>query len=85
MSALYGFFTGLFFALQPTVFVRITRDLRILGTRFGMAFTLLSVALLFESPISGALQDAYGYHASWAWVGATILAGAATISFARAL
>lgn len=85
VSILYGFFTGSFFALQPTIFVRLTGDMKVLGTRFGMAFTVMSVALLFGSPISGALQDTYGYWASWAWVGATILAGAAIIGVAKVI
>lgn len=85
LSILYGFFTGSFFALQPTIFVRLTQNMKVLGTRFGMAFTVMSVALLFGSPISGALQDAYGYNASWVWVGATILTGGAIIAVAKAM
>ncbi|KAH8651433.1 major facilitator superfamily domain-containing protein [Xylariales sp. PMI_506] len=83
VAIIYGFWTGSFFALQPTNFVQLTADLRIVGTRFGMAFTVMSVALLFGSPISGALQDAYDYNASWAWVGATISAGGCVIGLAR--
>ncbi|KAI0169581.1 major facilitator superfamily domain-containing protein [Hypoxylon sp. FL1284] len=56
VACFYGFFTGSFFALQPTCFATLTKDMKVLGTRFGMAFTVLSVALLFGSPISGALQ-----------------------------
>lgn len=75
VAVVYGFFTGTFFALQPTVFVRLTKDMRIMGTRFGMAFSVMSFALLFGPPISGALQRVFGYNASWVWAAATILFG----------
>ncbi|KAI1841010.1 hypothetical protein JX265_012887 [Neoarthrinium moseri] len=85
VAIVYGFFTGAFFALQPTNFVQLTSDMRILGTRFGMAFTVMSVALLFGPSISGALQDAYGYYASWVWVAVTILAGGLIIGAASVM
>ena len=79
VACLYGFFTGSFFTLQPTCFVGLTRDMKVMGTRFGMAFTLLSVALLFGTPISGILQGKYGYHASWIWTGVALFVGGCTI------
>lgn len=79
----YGFFTGSFFALQPTIFVRLTSDPRMIGTRFGMAFLTMSVALLFGPPISGALLDEAGYDAAWVWAGATIMAGGGLILASR--
>lgn len=75
VAVVYGFFTGSFFALQPTVFVRLTKDMRFMGTRFGMAFSVMSIALLFGPPIAGALQRVFGYKASWVWAGATVLLG----------
>ncbi|GKU06002.1 unnamed protein product [Fusarium langsethiae] len=51
-----GFFTGSFFALQPTIFVRLTSDARRIGTRFGIAFSVMSFALLFGPPVGGALR-----------------------------
>lgn len=85
VAVIYGFFSGSFFALQPTVFARLTSDMSVLGTRFGMAFTVLSVALLFGSPISGALQGPGGYDASWTWIGATVFAGSFIIYTGRGL
>lgn len=85
VAVIYGFFSGSFFALQPTVFARLTADVSVLGTRFGMAFTVLSMALLFGTPISGALQNTGGYHASWAWTGATLFTGAFIIFASRGL
>lgn len=84
VACLYGFFTGSFFALQPTCFVGLTKDRKALGTRFGMAFTVLSVALLFGSPISGVLQGRYGYSASWIWAGVALFTGSFAIFAAHA-
>lgn len=82
-AIVYGFFTGTFFALQPTIFWRLSVDPLTVGTRFGMAFVVLSVALLFGPPISGALLDNTGYDAAWIWSGATILAGGGLILASR--
>ncbi|GAP91334.1 putative FAD monooxygenase [Rosellinia necatrix] len=81
VAVVYGFFTGTFFALQPTVFVRLTKDMRFMGTRFGMAFSVMSISLLFGPPIAGALQRVYGYEASWIWSGATMLLGTGVFIF----
>ncbi|KAK6713572.1 hypothetical protein SNK04_004537 [Fusarium graminearum] len=80
-----GFFTGSFFALQPTIFVRLTSDARRIGTRFGMAFSVMSVALLFGPPVGGALRKSMGYTASWVWAGLTIFVGGMLILCSRLL
>lgn len=85
VAIFYGFCSGMFFAMQPTVFVHLTSDMTVVGTRFGMAFTVMSVALLFGSPISGAMQGPGGYNASWIWCGLTVFAGSLVISGARIL
>lgn len=85
VAVFYGFFSGMFFAMQPTVFVRLTSDMTVVGTRFGMAFTVMSVALLFGSPISGALQGPGGYDASWIWCGIAVFVGSLITSGARVL
>jgi predicted MFS family arabinose efflux permease len=78
-----GFFTGSFFALQPTIFVRLTSDPRRIGTRFGMAFSVMSIALLFGPPVAGALRRERGYDAAWIWAGVTILVGGGLIIIGR--
>ncbi|KAG7140527.1 Aspyridones efflux protein apdF like [Verticillium longisporum] len=60
VAVIYGFVVGTFFALQPTIFVRLTPDPTYIGTRFGMAFTVMSFALLFGPPIAGALRREFG-------------------------
>ncbi|KAM0243074.1 hypothetical protein ACHAP5_006955 [Fusarium lateritium] len=78
-----GFFTGSFFALQPTIFVRLASDPRRIGTRFGMAFSVMSFALLFGPPVGGALRRSLGYTAAWVWAGLTILIGGILILCSR--
>ncbi|KAF5977942.1 riboflavin transporter MCH5 [Fusarium coicis] len=80
-----GFFTGSFFALQPTIFVRLTSDPRRIGTRFGMAFSVMSVALLFGPPVGGALRRSLGYTAAWVWAGLTVFVGGILILCSRLL
>ncbi|KAF5024491.1 hypothetical protein F66182_3431 [Fusarium sp. NRRL 66182] len=78
-----GFFTGSFFALQPTIFVRLTSDPKRIGTRFGMAFSVMSFALLFGPPVGGVLRRSLGYNAAWAWAGITIFIGSILILAGR--
>lgn len=86
ISVVYGFFTGTFFALQPTIFVRLTGDMSVMGTRFGMAFSIMSFGLLIGSPISGVLQRAFGsYNASWVWAAITLAGGSALLGVSRTL
>lgn len=86
VSVVYGFFTGTFFALQPTIFVRLTGDMSVMGTRFGMAFSVMSLGLLIGSPISGVLQRAFAsYNASWVWAAITLAGGSTLLAFSRTL
>lgn len=83
VTAVYGFFAGTFFGLQPTTFVKLTADKSYMGTRFGMAFTVMSVAILFGSPIAGALSRSHGYLSGWIWAGCCLAASGFTIFTAR--
>lgn len=73
LAFLYGFFSGSFSSLPPVVMVVITKDLRSYGTRLGMFFALVSVALLIGTPIGGAiLSDAKSYHGVQVFSGACL-------------
>lgn len=82
---LYGFFTGAFFSLQPTVFGRLTADVERIGTRMGMAATCMSFGLLLGAPASGALMRNFGFYASWAWSGLALALGAVAMMGSRGL
>ncbi|KKK22711.1 hypothetical protein P175DRAFT_0508052 [Aspergillus ochraceoroseus IBT 24754] len=55
LSVLYGIFSGGFVSLPPVVMITLTKDLRDLGTRLGMLFGIISIALLVGTPIGGAI------------------------------
>ncbi|KAI9172558.1 putative pyoverdine/dityrosine biosynthesis protein [Paramyrothecium foliicola] len=79
----YGFFVGTLFALLPTLIVRMTSDIRRVGSRFGMAFATFSVAFLFGPPVAGALRREYNYNAAWIWAGTVTLVGGVVNALAR--
>ncbi|CAN8100714.1 unnamed protein product [Discula destructiva] len=83
--SLYGFFTGAFFSLQPTVFGRLTADPKWIGTRMGMAATCMSFGLLLGAPSSGALMRHFGFHATWAWSGVALAMGGVAMVASRGL
>lgn len=85
LLVLYGFFTGAFFSLQPTIFARLTQDKNRIGTRIGMASTCMSVGLLIGAPAGGALIRTFGYYAGWAWSGVAIASGTALMVGSRGL
>ncbi|KAL7942546.1 putative MFS monocarboxylate transporter [Trichoderma barbatum] len=55
LSIFYGFFSGGFVSLPPVVMTVLTSDIRNLGTRLGMFFGVVSIALLVGTPIGGAI------------------------------
>ncbi|KAJ5092761.1 hypothetical protein N7456_008622, partial [Penicillium angulare] len=48
-----GFFSGIFIATPPLLFVALTKDKSKIGTRMGMAFALLGLGVLTGGPGSG--------------------------------
>jgi MFS family permease len=54
-AILYGFFSGAFLSLPPTIVVHLSPSLRVVGTRMGMALGVGSFGLLIGTPVSGAI------------------------------
>ncbi|KAF1814914.1 MFS transporter, MCP family, solute carrier family 16, member 10 [Eremomyces bilateralis CBS 781.70] len=83
--AAYGICAASFQSLFPTVIASLTPDLSKLGTRLGMAFTVLSFASLLGAPIGGALltADDGGYRWAQVWAGLSTFVGACLIVSAR--
>ncbi|KAJ7800464.1 major facilitator superfamily domain-containing protein [Mycena olivaceomarginata] len=54
-AALYGFWSGSYVSLIPTLIVQSASHCGEHGTRMGVAFSLVSVSMLIGNPISGAL------------------------------
>ncbi|CAK7233211.1 hypothetical protein SCUCBS95973_008517 [Sporothrix curviconia] len=57
-AVLYGFASGAFISVMPTLVAEITGDMSKLGVRNGTSFAILSIATLVGTPISGALLSA---------------------------
>ncbi|OLN95252.1 Riboflavin transporter MCH5-like protein 15 [Colletotrichum chlorophyti] len=81
--AFYGFSSGSFFSLQPATFGRLTVDRDYIGTRLGMAYAVMSVALLLGSPVGGAFARSMGYFSAWIWAGVCLALGSVMIAFSR--
>ncbi|KAL0941543.1 monocarboxylate [Colletotrichum truncatum] len=81
----YGFSSGSFFSLQPTTYTQITADRNYIGTRLGMAYSVMSIALLLGSPVGGALVRQFGYHSAWIWAGVCLAVGSILIACSRGM
>ncbi|KAI2627893.1 MFS general substrate transporter [Hypomontagnella submonticulosa] len=76
---LFGFFNGGVTSLPPSAIVPLTPDLSRLGTRMGMLFTFIGLAVLVGTPIAGAIlkdpEDDGAWRGLIAFSAATMLVG----------
>lgn len=75
VCALYGFASGAFVSIPPTIMVKICPHPGIIGTRMGMMFGFTSVGMLIGAPIGGAILRADGYNGIWIWGGVLMISG----------
>ncbi|KAF2457834.1 MFS general substrate transporter [Lineolata rhizophorae] len=80
---LYGFFSGAFVSLPPTILVHLSPSRGIVGTRMGMCFAIVSIGLLIGTPIGGAIVRASGFWSIWLYSGLLCVCGGALITAAR--
>jgi len=71
-AVLYGFFSGTFVSLPPTIIFTISPDPKVLGTRMGMNFALGGLGVLIGTPVAGHLVKQNGYQAAIAFCGAMV-------------
>lgn len=84
LIAFYGFFSGTFVSLPPTIFVQLSgKDRSKIGARMGQGFAIVSVGMLVGTPIGGAIRDRHGFTAVWIFGGVMILIGASFMVAAR--
>ncbi|PYH85830.1 major facilitator superfamily protein [Aspergillus uvarum CBS 121591] len=83
ICALYGFFSGSLVSLMGPILVMLSPHRGVTGTRMGMCFTLLGVALLIGTPIAGSILGSHGANMVWVYSGVLTLVGGATIGAAR--
>lgn len=84
-TCLYGLANAAFQSLFPTTVAVLTDDSSKMGTRLGMAFSLMGLAALTGPPLGGALlsTDGGGYMPAQVWVGTSTLIGNLLIIAAR--
>lgn len=80
---LFGFFSGTFVSLPPTVIVYMTKNRGLLGTRLGMCFAIVGVGMLIGPPIQGAIIKASGFTAVWIFGGVVTLGGVGLLVLSR--
>lgn len=59
-TCFYGLTSAAFQCLIPTTVASMTKDLNMVGTRLGMAFSCMSFAALTGPPLGGAIQASTG-------------------------
>lgn len=84
-TCFYGISSGGFQSMIPTVVVSITSRLDMVGTRMGMAFSIVSFASLTGPPIGGALQGAAhgAFTGAQAWAASVTLIGSVLLLVTR--
>ncbi|KAK1058412.1 hypothetical protein LTR33_013399 [Friedmanniomyces endolithicus] len=83
-AALYGFGSGAFVSLTPSLIAQIS-DVRQIGVRSGTLFAIISIASLVGNPIGGALLTKWNgeYTGLQVFAGVLTFAGSVVLSLAR--
>ena len=77
MALLFGFFSGVFIALPPLLFVALTQDKSKIGTRMGMGFAVVGLGAFIGGPGAGAIL---GTGEDMQWTGVWVFGGIANIT-----
>ncbi|KAH0156048.1 MFS general substrate transporter, partial [Aureobasidium melanogenum] len=80
---LYGFFSGALVSLPPTVFVHLSPNRGLIGTRMGQGFSVISIGLLLGTPICGWILNGSSFTYVWVFSGVLILAGGSLMTMSR--
>jgi len=83
VALLFGYFSGTFLSLPPSIFVTLSPNRGLIGTRMGQGFTIAAFGVLVGTPIGGAILAHSGFAGLWAFAGAVIVAGAVLVAAAR--
>ncbi|KAF2486748.1 major facilitator superfamily domain-containing protein [Neohortaea acidophila] len=81
LALLFGFFSGIFIAMPPVLFVALTKDKSKIGTRIGMGFAMLGIGVLAGGPggggILGSNEHDLHFTGVWIYAGVTFIAASA--------
>lgn len=72
-AIIYGFSTGCFVSIPPTVIVSLCPHMGVVGTRMGMTFAFGGLGLLIGTPVAGQILTSSGYVPTIAFCGALML------------
>ncbi|GBE85712.1 Aspyridones efflux protein [Sparassis crispa] len=79
VGLLFGFASGAYISLIPSLLGVLCRDVSELGVRMGFAYTVVAIAMLVGNPIAGALLNADAVNVQRVWWHALVFAGLCTI------
>lgn len=87
-AVLLGFFSGIYIALPPVIFVSLTPDKSKIGTRIGMGMGMLAFGVLAGGPGGGGILQRGGmenldWHGTWIYGGVCTLASGALFCVVR--
>jgi len=84
MTLLLGFFTGVFVALPPALYVALSNNKSKVGTRIGMGSALAGLGVLAGGPGAGAILGDVNGDLDWKdlWIYAAVLALSSGVIFA---
>ncbi|TID24958.1 MFS general substrate transporter [Venturia nashicola] len=86
VTLLYGFFSGAFVSLTPTIIVQhLSPNRGLVGTRLGMSFSIIAVGALIGNPIAGAILDVKGFISVWIFGGTLVLLGGVFMAISRVI
>lgn len=81
VALLYGFAYGGIVSLPPPAVAAMTRDVRQLGTRIGLAFSCAGISVLVGPPIAGAIESGGSrFTGLFAFAGTMMLAGSVCLA-----
>ena len=84
IAVLYGFFSGAFVSLPPTIVVQLSPTRGVIGTRLGMAFSGVALGVLIGSPIGGAiLGPQNNFTGLWVFGGVMVIVGGMFFGWTR--
>jgi predicted MFS family arabinose efflux permease len=75
IAASYGFVSGAFVSVPPTIMIKITPDPSVIGTRMGMCFGIISIGMLIGPPVGGQILASAGFDGVWIYGGVLMISG----------
>ncbi|OLL21947.1 Riboflavin transporter MCH5 [Neolecta irregularis DAH-3] len=84
-ACIFGFSSGVFVSMPPTVLASLSSDMSKVGTQLGMAFLIIGFATLIGTPLTGAIISAQSgsYSGAAGFAGGCLLIGGSCMIIAR--